>query len=125
MALIVLALALLVLIGHTALWVGLGNRIHSMGIARPIVKVLTGPCLAALVAIPLASAFLWWQSGRPLITWLADFAHWPIVAVYAVVCCGIAAVAIVLWLTRQALANRVSPIIGNRTRIVDVAAELG
>jgi predicted MPP superfamily phosphohydrolase len=125
MALIILALALVVLIGHAALWVGLANRIHSTGLSRPMVKVFSGPCLTALVAIPLAAALLWWRSGLPLLAWLEETGRQPIVAVYVALCCGIAAVTTVLLLARHTFANRNSPIIENRTRIVDVAGELG
>jgi predicted MPP superfamily phosphohydrolase len=81
--------------------------------------------LTSLVAIPLAAVLLWWRSDLPLVTWLEEIARQPVVGIYLFVCCAIAAITILIWIARRTFAQRKSPIIENRTRIVDVAGQLG
>jgi len=60
-----LAVAALALVGHGALWVGLGNRLHSTGLPRPLVKGLTLLVDLVLMGLPILALLLMLRIGRP------------------------------------------------------------
>ncbi len=122
---VTVALILLTLIGHTALWVGLINRVHSVGIPRRIVRLLSAPCPTLFVLIPAAALVWWWRSGLPVEVWLDQLVHHHAVLCYLMPCWTIAGITIALWLVRHGMNLGRGVVRVNQTTIVDVAAQLG
>ena len=77
-------LLLLALLGHAFLWIGLVNRLHSVGVRRWIVGIVTLGCFASAALIPFLVG--WW--------YLQHRAMEGILGIYIVVC--LMAVAITL-----------------------------
>ncbi len=80
-----LFLALLALLGHAFLWIGLTNWLHSQGMPRRVISVLTAYFFACTVTIPVLVA---WE-------YLSNGALSPAPAVYVVVCWGVLAATLV------------------------------
>ncbi len=97
-----LFLLLLALLGHAFVWIGLINRLHSLGVRRWIIDLLTGVCFFVAGMIPIGiAAWLYvrgpegptiapWRAGGP-----SDF-----IAVYAIVCWAVASLTLLrlVWL---------------------------
>ena len=69
-----IAILILALLGHAALWVGVVNRWHGTGFSRLLVKSVTLLFYAALFGLPLLVARHWLQAEHGL-DWLGH--AWP------------------------------------------------
>ena len=101
-----LLLLLLALAGHAFFWIGLVNRLHSLGFRRRIVHLFTMACFFAAGMIPLCiAAWLYAESpaGLTLTPWRANaggnFSS-GFIGVYTVICWAAASVTLVrlVWL---------------------------
>jgi hypothetical protein len=122
---VTVALILLTLCGHTALWVGLANRFHSIGLPRTLVKAFSGPCELMLFLLPLAAVGLWWRSGLSLAQWCDQAVQNRAVWCYLLPCWTLAGITSSLWLLRHGLNLDAAPLRENHTDVIDVAAKLG
>src|SRR5262249_26839495 len=120
-----IALALLALFGHAALWVGFVNRVHATGLPRGQVKLLSTAGHILLVFSPLVAATLWLVSGKELITWLQHVADYPILRLYFFICWIIAVVAVALWIYRRRLLAPPKALLANNSTIHNIADQLG
>jgi uncharacterized protein len=89
-------LLLCALAGHAFVWIGLVNRLHALGIRRPIMSLLTAAMFVSAAAIPLVIGVYCCQAGRQSLTvgWrLSSFRGGGLPATVAgyVVICWIAA----------------------------------
>jgi hypothetical protein len=80
MPVVIIALALLALLGltwlgHAALCVGYVNRVHSFGAPRSTIKFFSVFGHGLLVFLPLLALGLWIYSGQPLVDWLSQVAE--------------------------------------------------
>jgi len=100
------ALLLLALLGHAALWVALVNRIHAQGLPRWIIKLTTTSSLLLMACIPVAAA-CWCFAWGPALQALRDgtfFRSLPAGAMFYLLICWIgAAVTIPRWVRRHLL----------------------
>jgi predicted MPP superfamily phosphohydrolase len=95
------ALLLLALLGHAAIWVALANRIDGLVIRRALCKVLTRLAMFCAAAIPVAFA-----AG---VAGPAPRLHWAGTA-YVAACWLMGALTIVAWLSRRLFQpGRVTP----------------
>ncbi|HEX3997902.1 MAG TPA: metallophosphoesterase [Pirellulales bacterium] len=120
-----LILLLLALLGHCALWVGILNRIHSVGIKRKKVNWVTIFGLAILPLTPIVVCVVmfvgrmnWAVSRLP-----AKGPWWPLV--YLVPCWGVGLAVSLRWLARKLRGQRPNLLLENHSRDVDVSARLG
>jgi predicted MPP superfamily phosphohydrolase len=97
------ALLLLALIGHTLVWVGLVNRIHSRFLPRWIIDALTLLCGVALLLIPVGLAFWYVSAGLAPAGWFDPLAPNWLVASYLLVCWAVTALGAGRWLRRWPL----------------------
>jgi predicted MPP superfamily phosphohydrolase len=107
------SLVILAAIGHVILWVAFVNRLHAVSIARVWIDSLTGVCAAALVAIPVAVAYLVYsriQAGAMTVS-----IAWAAAASYLVTCAVIAVVAIAHWWCLKFHPERRDTILANHT----------
>lgn len=120
-----LILLLLALLGHAALWVGILNRIHSVGIRRKKVNWVTIIGLAILPVVPLAVAiFVTWRGMSWHVSRLAaDGPWWPLV--YLVPCWGLGLAVSLRWLMRTLHVRRPAQLLSDKSRDVNIAAVLG
>ncbi len=111
------------LCGHVALWVALFNRMHALPLPCRVLAVLEKLHIAAMAAGP--AACLWWAlrgaAGAGL--WPSLTAH-PALAVYAVICGGVALIVAGLWCWRQLAAGPPPQLAANHTAQLDVAANV-
>ena len=120
MSVLILALSLLALLGHAALWIGLVNRVHATGAPRWLVKALSLFGYGTLVLAPLVFAFVWWRSSQPLLDWLTGVHAGPM-RWYAMVCWVLAAIVITFWAHRVSLTSMPIAVHENRSTSIDVA----
>ncbi len=120
-----IALALLALFGHAALWVGFVNRVHATGLPRRSVKLLSITGHALLVVSPLVACALWFVSGNELIPWLQQATANPIFRLYFFVCWIIAIVAVALWFHRRWLLAPPEALLASRSTALNIADQLG
>jgi hypothetical protein len=118
-------LLLLALLGHAALWVGMLNRIHAVGIKRKKVNWVTIIGLAMLPVVPLvvvvavvALGLNWHISRLP-----KTGPWWPLL--YLVPCWGLGLAVSIRWLLRKIANRNPGALVSDRSRDVDVAAKLG
>jgi hypothetical protein len=119
-----IAILILALLGHAALWVGVVNRWHGTGFSRLLVKSVTLLFYAALFGMPLLVARHWLQAEHGL-DW---FGHaWPPLdpaSAYAALCAAYGAVHLPRWAAGRL--RKVPPIVKLRDeRIIDVCEALG
>lgn len=120
-------LACLLLGGHTALWLGLANRLHGTGLDRWTVKAWTWVLRLVLFAAPAGCAWLAWSHDGP---WyeghLADglrASPWlAAVLAYAALCLIVDAVYFPLWLADRC--RRWPPLVSRTARRVDIGRQL-
>jgi predicted MPP superfamily phosphohydrolase len=124
-----IALLLLAVLGHAALWVALINRTHAVGWSRPVVFRVTGVLLVALLAPPamLAGwvAYVLWTGGNPREDWRA--LRWsggaPLaLGSYLAACGGFAVLTAIEWLARLVLHRPPHLLRRHHTRRMDVRA---
>jgi len=117
-------LALVALLGHTALCVGALNRSHASGLVRWFVKsvtvlsVLWGPVGIALALWPLLKG-----ATPPVLQVTSGGAGWWLV--YLIPCWLAAAVVTLRWLQRRLLAGPQPALESNHTRVENIADRLG
>jgi uncharacterized protein len=115
-------LTLLALFGHLAFWVAQFNRVHAIGLPRWGVSLLAKIVLLAIIAIPLVAV---WLSAAPLTDqFLPQLLSSPLPRVYLLFCFGMAAIAIVVWLSRS-LRPTPKELRSTQATIVDIAECLG
>jgi uncharacterized protein len=124
MAAFTIALALLALLGHAALWVGFVNRIHATGASRSVVKLFSTSGHLLLAGLPIAAAVIWWNSNQSLLAWLTQAAQCPAIWFYLELCWLIAVVAIVLWIYRNLLTAAPQAVLSRRTATLDIGGQL-
>jgi len=118
-------LLLLALLGHAALWVGMMNRLHSVGLRRKMVNWVTIFGLAMLPLVPLAVVgtvfgldMRWHISRLPKAgPW------WPLL--YVVPCWGLGLAVSIRWLLRKLSAHPSGVLLTDRSHEVNIAARLG
>ncbi|HEY2881813.1 MAG TPA: metallophosphoesterase [Pirellulales bacterium] len=120
-----LALVLLALLGHAALWVGVVNRLHATAINRSLMKRLTDVGFLVLGCAPPAFLAWFWFSGEAWEVWLNRIARIPAIGCYAALCLVCGVVAICGWVNRRFLRREPAAVAANHTTVVDVAAKLG
>jgi predicted MPP superfamily phosphohydrolase len=124
MPVLILALALLVLLGHAALWIGFVNRVHAMGAPRWLVKASSLIGYGILAFAPIIAALVWLRSQESLFDWLTTVYAGPL-RFYAIVCWILAAVATALWVHRTWF-TRLPDVVRQLNRSTfDVEAALG
>ncbi len=118
-------LLLLALLGHAALWVGMLNRIHAVGIKRKKVNWVTIFGLSMLPAVPLLVVVAviglglnWHISRLP-----KEGPWWPLL--YLVPCWGLGLAVSIRWLLRKTANRKSGALLSDRSRDVNVAATLG
>ena len=104
--LILLLIALLALLGHGALWIGAGNRIHGMGMPRAARAYLSQFCAVLFVLLPTLAA--WWLISTTGATWgeIRSAKVPPPAMAYIAFCWIVAVVAIVRWIRCGPLRRR-------------------
>jgi predicted MPP superfamily phosphohydrolase len=119
-----IAVAVVAILGHAAIWVGLVNRWHSTGYPRKVIKSVTLLFYAGLIAPPLAAA---WYALSEL--WPPpETVHWKLngATAYIAFCAAYGAVHIPTWaLSRLGSLRRPEAVQLRRNHVVDVAEELG
>ena len=119
-----IALAVLALIGHGAIWVGLVNRWHSTGYPRKVVKSVTLVFYAGLIVPLLAAA--WYALSEP---WPSpEDLHWTLngATAYIAFCAAYGAAHIPVWaFSRVRFLRRPDAVQLREHRVVDVAQQLG
>jgi hypothetical protein len=118
-------LLLLALLGHSALWVGLLNRAHSVGINRRRIHRVNLFVLLILPLVPLATVGIvlklgagWHISRLP-----KEGPWWPLL--YLVPCWGLALAVSLRWLLRKLSHRQSGVLLSNHSHDVNVAARLG
>ncbi len=119
-----LALLLAAFVGHCALWIGLLNRVHGLGIYRRLVDLSSVMALALIPLVPLAVGVAWlWPGLWPSLTALVFQS--TVASAYLMICYTLAIVATLLWLRRKLFESPPALLTSNHTRRVDVADVLG
>ncbi|REK17528.1 MAG: metallophosphoesterase [Planctomycetota bacterium] len=125
MLVVTIAVVLLALVGHAAIWIGINNRWHATGLSRGLVKTVSLAFYAALVGLPplvawrIAAAT---ESSWQVRQWLT---HPSAAAAYTVFCAAYACVHALIWLRdRRRLSGHPPGVRPTADRIVDVAREL-
>ena len=72
MFLLEIAVLLLAAFGHTIIWIGALNRIHSTGLPRWVVEALSLPCRLAFVGLPFLATSQFVRLGQ------LAFSGWPV-----------------------------------------------
>ncbi len=94
----IVVVLLLVFLGHAAIWVGVYNRIHSLGVRHRTAVVLSVLAIGAAGSLPVALAMAVFSGWIPLRQWRPDNPVWLIANWYAVVCCVAALFVFVRWI---------------------------
>ncbi len=58
-----IAAVLLALLGHAFLWIGLVNRLHAVGVRRPIINAFTLAFFLCAATIPIGIGGWWYAEG--------------------------------------------------------------
>ena len=58
-----IAAVLLALLGHAFLWIGLVNRLHAVGVRRPIINAFTVGFFLCAAPIPIGIGGWWYAEG--------------------------------------------------------------
>lgn len=120
LSLLAIALCLLALIGHLALWVGVFGRMHAIGLRRRTVHVLDFLLLLPLLGAP-AAALAWLIRPLPDAPW-AEIAR-SSGRIYLWACAGMAVLAGVVWWWRR-LGRPPAQFLHCQHTVVDVARRL-
>jgi hypothetical protein len=105
-ALLLLALLLLALLGHAAVWVALVNRLHAAGLPQWLIETGAACCFLMLAAIPVGCG--WWclQAGPEVFARLHAgqlLRAAPVgVLLYLILCWAAAARTVFAWVRRHA-----------------------
>jgi len=120
-----LFLLLWALLGHVALWVGLLNRAHAVGLNRRLVGCVNVVAIGLLLLSPVALvAIVWFGSERLPIAWpLAGGSRWLLL--YLVPCWFVAVATAIAWLARRILQGQSRLLRDNHSTTINVAARLG
>ena len=124
MPVLILALALLALLGHAALWIGFVNRVHATGAPRWLVKLYSLIGYGILVIAPLIAGTPWLFSDQSLVNWLQS-SYAGTMHYYVLICWLLAVVVVPLWIHRAWFAELPDIVFDRVTTIVDVAQSLG
>lgn len=122
MAFLSVALLLVALLGHTALWAAVVNRLHGTSLARPMMDVLTLAIFLCTVGVPavLLVGAIWTRvSLLSLDQWLQA---WRPLTIYAAVCWGEAVLVSGAWLRRHWWAGAPAALRYDRRRSVESLA---
>jgi predicted MPP superfamily phosphohydrolase len=120
------ALALLALFGHAALWVGIDNRVHATGLARRWVKLISLAIYVVLVGVPLAVAADVWRAAPPSGPAFAWPLPWNAGTVYAGLCAVYGAAHVPRWAFERWQVSQPLPAVRQvAERTCDVATRLG
>jgi uncharacterized protein len=95
-----LFLLLLALFGHALFWIGWVNRLHALGMWRPLVHLSTVVCFFCMAAIPVSVGILFYINipQRPTTaSWggLPANVTWTLIGYYLLVCWIVAAVTLI------------------------------
>jgi predicted MPP superfamily phosphohydrolase len=117
-----LAIALL---GHLALWVGVINRLHGVGLRRRLLKRISWILRGLLVVPPLVlvGAFLWMGWNLQPFDLRAHLAT-PL-GIYGVLCVLVAMIHVPSWCWQRLGTRAPAAVVARSSRAVDVAARLG
>jgi predicted MPP superfamily phosphohydrolase len=118
------ALAVATFVGHFSLAVWLFNRLHAKPWPRPLIDVLEKTLLLAAAAILAAYAWRYWQQPERMAEWPIVAGQWPWQA-YALFCRIVCLLAVPLWLVPKLLARDPAALLAQRSKSVDLAAQLG
>jgi predicted MPP superfamily phosphohydrolase len=119
------AFILAALLGHTALWTGIVNRIHATGMPRWMIKSLTALFFWTVPVVPVLLAWLAWRGAAH---WsFADLIHafWRQGIYYFVPCIGVAVVVIAVWTWRRLRPSCAAAAVSDRVTVVDVKETFG
>jgi uncharacterized protein len=122
---VAIAIAVLALVGHAALWVGAINRLHATGARRWLVDGLSWCCWLPLFGLPIAAIGHWWFSEKPIDVWLSDAIDDRALRFYLAPCAVLALITVWLWIERRVNAWRSTALERNHTEVLDIAAKLG
>jgi predicted MPP superfamily phosphohydrolase len=119
-----IALGLVALFGHFALWTGVFSRVHAVGLRRWLLHVVEKPIFLVLLGVPGAvvgaslwpKAIPWWPSARPLEHELLRGYFW--------LCLGIAAYTVFAW-SRRTWRGQPAQLLQNESEVLDIAQETG
>jgi uncharacterized protein len=124
MPVLILALALLALVGHAALWIGFVNRVHATGAPRWLIKASSLIGYGSLAFAPIVAAGFWLRSGESLFAWLSDIYTGPL-RLYAIVCWIRTAIVAPLWVYRIWFTKLPDSVRELHRNVFDVGAALG
>lgn len=119
-----LALGLLALVGHAALWIALVNRVHATALPRWTIKTATLFFYFLLAGGGLAALAWIVAPGWSAASWLAP----PVERVlwgYLVLCTALAAVQLPRWFYERTHWRKCDALLRQRTTSADIAAQLG
>jgi uncharacterized protein len=116
-----IALLLVAILGHLALWAGAVNRLHATGLSRSLVRGLSVVFFAAFLSIPVGLGVVLTRIGfRPLepLPWSAI----PKWAIAYLSLCGVLAVAVpVVWLWHRLIHRPEGILWSQRSRLVKIS----
>ncbi|MCH5377840.1 MAG: metallophosphoesterase [Planctomycetes bacterium] len=118
------ALCLLALLGHFALWVGLLNRLHSFFWPHWLREVLEKVILVALLGVLVLAVAVFSSVPDVIEQPLRVLQRYPIAMVYFVVCCVVASLVSLAWVSRK-WRGRPGQLISNHGHVIRVDRRLG
>lgn len=124
MALLEVALALVALLGHTALWLCVFNRLHALPLRCGVIEVGEKTIYLLVASLPLLGLWAYSARGFSLLAPAATPEFWPL-WLYVAACWGIALGPALVWLTRSSTANPRGVLLANDSHFRHVATELG
>jgi predicted MPP superfamily phosphohydrolase len=125
MSWLVVPFALLALVGHAALWIGLFNRLHATALPCRAINLLEKPILVIVPAIPVMYVLRYvTHSGVSFLSGIA-FEAGGLALAYAMLCTAIAIGFVPLWLWRQLTQRQPAALLSNDTTTIDIAQRLG
>ncbi|MGE4003178.1 MAG: metallophosphoesterase, partial [Planctomycetaceae bacterium] len=119
-----LSLLLILVAGHTQLWVALINRLHALPLGRGVLKQLRHVHDMAVLAFPPVLFWCVGLNGPRLLTygrWGDLNSTWTSVFVL----CAIGVVGLAICVVRHQWASPVPALLAERSEIIDVARQLG
>jgi predicted MPP superfamily phosphohydrolase len=123
--LLIAGLLALALLGHLALWVGVINRLHGVGLRRRLLKRVSWILRGLLVVPPLVlvGAVLWTGWNPQQFDLRAHLAT-PL-GIYGVLCVLVATIQVPRWCWQRLGTSAPAAVVARSSRTVDVAARLG
>jgi uncharacterized protein len=122
-----LLLLLLALLGHAFFWIGLVNRLHSLGLQRWIIHLLTDVFFFVAGVIPIGVA-VWLYVKSPHGLTLAPWRAGGLIAAYTIACWGVAAMTLLRLVRLRYLVGTPPPVRFHGKRRANIApksAEFG